>query len=215
MRRTTIVGASAIRPRRSDSWPTSMLPPWSQVRRVLIRSLARHARRHVVACPDPEPTCRSNRVPVDDRTGRTTHAPSIQPGGRPVHSRTRAPSRPPTATLVETTTYRLTIPWFGWLFALAGRAAVARSHGDRRTAVVGAARPARRRRQILVLGLARRCVDDRGVRQHAVHADRQLRRRRLRRRRHGDRRRRCDRARRHRPGASRRRCSPTASDVDA
>ena len=65
-------------------------------------------------------------------------------------------------------------------------------------AVVGAARPPRPAGADRARA-ARRGVDVVGVRQHAVHPDRQLRRRRLRRRRHRRRRRRLDRAGRHHP----------------
>ena len=99
--------------------------------------------------------------------------------------------------LVESTEYGVTIPWFGWLFRwpLSGAVLAAADLGagpwwappDRLdpTATPGA-RPAGGR------------VDECGLRQHAVHPDRQLRRRRLRRRQHRRRHRRRVRPRRHR-----------------
>ena len=70
----------------------------------------------------------------------------VQPGDRPVPHATgaRSPS-PTTASVAETTTYRLSIPWFGWLFAAAHAPRAAPPPTRRRAEpVVGAARPAHR-----------------------------------------------------------------------
>ena len=97
--------------------------------------------------------------------------------------------------LVESTEYGVTIPWFGWLFRWPVRAVLGRrisAHG-----VVGATGPARPDPAPRARPAGRR-VDERGVREHAVHPDGQLRRRRLRCRQHRGRHRRRGGARRHR-----------------
>ena len=76
--------------------------------------------------------------------------------------------------------------------------------------VVGATRSARSDPGARARAVRRR-VDERGVRQHALHPDRQLRRRRFRRRQHRHRDRRCVRAGRDRDRPAGGRSSPTAS----
>ena len=109
---------------------------------------------------------------------------------------------------------RLTIPWFGWLFRWPVRGAAAA--GSISATGRGGRRPTgSTRRQLLVLGLLAAASMSCGVRQHAVHPDGQLRRRRLRRRQHRRRHRRRDRARRHRhrhPGRRARRPHRTPPD---
>ena len=193
------------RPDRAGSWPTSMLRSVEPGGRIVTRrwpddpahrSLVEHPRDDVLL-EQPEPGVARTRRHL------------IRPRGGAAFTQAQGPFTAYRRTvvadgdeLVESTEFGVTIPWFGWLFRWPVRGVLARRISAQ--GLVGAARPAR---PDAAPGArpARRRVDERGVRQHAVHPDGQLRRRRFRRRQHRCRHRRRVRPRRHRHRPSGRR----------
>ena len=185
-------------PRQVSSRPTSMLPPcWQAVTRRTPRPLRPPARRRADVARRPrrrrQPRAAPRRPRAERAAGRRR---LVRAGRRTVHSirrdasSRRARRRP---SWRETTTYRWSIPWFAWLFALplrwtlARRVAAPTQPPARRPAATPWWAPPDRLdpRDAQRARTAGGGVDVVGVHQHAVHPDRRVRGRRLRRRRSG------------------------------
>ncbi len=165
---------------RSNSWPTSMLRPWSQA--------GEFSSGAGPTPPTSDPDCCAPRddlllesPPATAGAGRVRTSRCGPSSGRP-RARSRRTPRTVEADdgqLVETTSVPRRHPVVRVAVPMAG------PPGPRPRGIVeqlvGAARPARRHPDPRGRP-ARRCIDECGVRQHALHADGELRRRRLRRR---------------------------------
>ena len=193
----------------SASWPRAS-PRVARRSPCRVRAARRRTQSWPAGSPDAARRRRRRATATVVDASRRRRPRSCRP--RAVH-RLRADGRDGRRRIVdETTRYRLVIPWFGWLFALADAHARCASRAATTDAQPWWAPPDRLTpRQAQAARPARRGVDDRRVRQHAVHPDRQLRRRRLRHRRDAARASAASSCAAASCSPCRSRCSPTAS----